>query len=408
MYFGTQGTNPDFVKVASNQAVLASSSALKNITALLPPTLQTYVDATIGHLSGAVAGSNEYFASQGVSPTLLYSTIAGAAAALAVPYSMSRWWPSRSVRRDSMSPYTPQTDSQGVPHVTDEDFSYITSEDLENSLSPPARAYNPQARQTLPTPIADYDVLMIKNNNINYPVRFPAYSIGDGKLLVKDVRQRAGLVMNISDRRTRRMKMYYKGRQLKEEEIPIRDYGVKNNSELLVVVPEGRISDEEDTSTSEEVVVNETKDQKKLKKSKKNKNKKKKKDRASPPESTVNLGIPGQREEESRSPDPSRHPSRVPSPVVPNGPIERLEAIRSHFDTSLLPLCRQFSANPPKDTKKREDEYRKLSETVFQHVLLKLDEVETGGDTDIRNRRKELVTYVQGILSEIDKHNPNR
>ncbi|KAI1080750.1 hypothetical protein F5B20DRAFT_570217 [Whalleya microplaca] len=398
--------NPDFVKVASNQAILASSSALRNITALLPPALLTYLDTTIEHLSGAVTGSNEYFVSQGVSPTLLYSTIAGTAAALAVPYSMSRWW---SRTRGSISPFTSQADSQNVPHVTDEDFSYITSEDLESSLAPPARTYTPQVRQNAPNVSDDYDLLMIKSNNVNYPIRFPGYSINDGKLLVKDVKQRAGLVMNISERRARHMKMYYKGRQLTEEEIPIRDYGIRNNSELLVAVPEGRISDADDTSTSEEATMPDPKDQQKSKKNKNKKSKsKKKKDRTSPPESTANLEVPGQREGGNRSPDPSRHPSRVPSPVVPNGPKEKLEAIRSHFETELQPLCQDFIENPPKDAKKRGDEYRKLSETVFQHVLLKLDEVDTGGDAAIRARRKELVNYVQGFLNGVDKHKPTK
>ncbi|OTA52241.1 hypothetical protein K449DRAFT_245826 [Hypoxylon sp. EC38] len=311
--------------------------------------------------------------------------------------------------RDGISPYASQSDSQGVPHITDDDFSYITSEDLENSLQSPSRAYDPQSRRPPPSAALDDDILLIKNKGVTYPVHFPAYSIGDGKLLVGDVRKRIGLVMDLSDRRTRRMKMLYKGRHLKEQGIPIRDYGVKNNSELLVVVPEGKLSDEEDESSSEEVIVTEdTVDQQKSKK-KKNKSRKKKKDRSSPPESTTNLEVPGQRDRGGRgpaSPDPSIHPSRVPSPSVPSGATEKLDAIRSHFDTQLLPLVRTFTENPPKDKKKLEDEHRKLSETIMQHVLLKLDEVDTGGDMDIRAKRKELVTYIQDILKELDEHLP--
>jgi hypothetical protein len=44
----------------------------------------------------------------------------------------------------------------------------------------------------------------------------------------------------------------------------------------------------------------------------------------------------------------------------------------------------------------------------MQQVLLKLDEVDTGGDTDIRARRKDLVNYVQAALKEIDDLVPTK
>ncbi|KAI1390563.1 BAG domain-containing protein [Hypoxylon trugodes] len=317
---------------------------------------------------------------------------------------MSRWNRWMGSSREALSPYASQTDA---PHVTDDDFSYITSEDLEeHTLPSPSRAYDPQSRRPPPRPSMDDDVILIVSNGVYYPVHFPAYSIGDGKLLVSDVRDRAGLIMDISERRARRMKMVYKGRRLDELDIPIRDYGVKNNSELLVTVPEGKISDEDEESGSEEVVV--TEDQKSKKNKNKNKNRKKKKERISPRESTANLEVPSQRDRQGRkqSPDPSIHPSRVPSPAVPSGPVEKLDAIRSHFDTNLRPLCQEFIKNPPRDKKKLEDEHRKLSETVMQHVLLKLDEVDTGGEKEIRAKRKELVNYVQGFLGDIDERLP--
>ncbi|CAJ2510333.1 Uu.00g050360.m01.CDS01 [Anthostomella pinea] len=396
---------PILVKVASDQAVLASSGAFQNITALLPSALQNYVAATLGHVSDAFAGPNEYLTARGASPTVLYSTLAGAAA-VALSLIMSRYgW---TANREGLSPFASQANSQEMPHVTDDDFSYITSEDLEGSLQPPVPSYDPQGRRAPTAAGVEDDILLIKNKNVTYPVHFPAYSIGDGKLLVQDVRDRAGLVMDLSARRARRVKMLYKGRQLKEQDIPIRDYGVKNNSELLVVVPEGKISDDEDSSSSAEEVVVMGEGKPKKKKNSKDRKKKPNKDRGTPHDSTASLGVPGQTEGDSRraSPSPSRQPSRVPSPAVPSGPIGKLEAIRSHFDAELLPICRQFTADPPKDAKKREDEHRKLTETVMQHVLLKLDEVETGGDPDIRSRRKDLVNYVQDILKELDELMP--
>lgn len=387
---------PISVKVASSQAILASSGALQNLTQLLPPPLATYIDATIGQLSEALAGSNEYLAARGLSPTILYSTIA--CAALIVPFGMSRYGGAWGAGRDGLSPFASQTDSQGDPVVTDEDFSYITSQDLEGSLQSPQRAYDPQGRQPPPNSAVDDDILLVKNKGVTYPVHFPAYSIGDGKLTVRDVRDRVGLVMDITDRRQqRRIKMLYKGRHLKDSSAPIRDYGAKNNSEILVVMPEGSLSGES-SETSEEVIVTDSRDGQTKSKKSKSRNKRKKKER----ESSVNLDVP-QSDTGRRSPaEDSRQPSRVPSPAA-SPALEKLQEIRSHFNTKLLPLCVEFSANPPKDKKKCEDEHRKLSETVLQQVLLKLDEVETGGDLEIRAKRKELVNMVQDVLKGIDK-----
>ncbi|KAI1869931.1 uncharacterized protein JN550_005521 [Neoarthrinium moseri] len=385
---------PKPVKVASSQVVLASSGAFQNLTQLLPPSLATYVNATIDQISGAFAGSHEYLAAQGLSPTVVYSTLA--CAALAVPIGMSRYvggW----AGRDGLSPYQ---DSNGV-HVTDEDFSYITSEDLEQTLEPPSRAYDPRRQPPVSAKPED-DVLLIKNKGITYPVHFPAYSIGDGKLYVRDVRDRVGIVMEISTSRRRRIKMLYKGRQLKDQDLPIREYNVKNNSEILVVLPDGA-SSEDDSESSEEVIVPDPRGEQPSKS--KNKKKRKSKKNRSPRDSAATLDVPGADGKGSSNED-SRHPSRIPSPAVPNGPLEKLDTIKSHFNTKLLPLCVEFSANPPKDKKKCEDEHRKLSETVMQQVLLKLDEVDTGGDPEIRAKRKQLVNMVHDVLKGIDSHLP--
>ena len=380
--------------MASGQAI--TSGAFQNLTQLLPTPLATYVAATIGQLSDAFAGSNDYLVARGFSPTVLYSTLA--CAALALPLGMSRYggW------REGLSPYGSQ--NGGVPRVTDEDFSYITSEDLENSM-PPHGAYDPHGR--LPPSSADLedDVLLIKNKGVTYPVHFPAYSIGDGKLYVEDVRERVALVMKLGNSRRRRIKMLYKGKNLKDAAVPIREYGVKNNSEILVVISEAGASDEESSDSEEEIIVTDEQAPKKKSKSKNKKGKSKKKSR-SPRDNNATLDVPSMEAERRSSADRSNHPSRVPSPSIPPGPIEKLDAIDSHFNTQLLPLCVEFSANPPQDSKKCIDEHRKLSETIMQQVLLKLDEVDTGGDPDVRAKRKSLVNKVHDVLKGIDQHLP--
>ncbi|KAF6828887.1 bag domain protein [Colletotrichum musicola] len=316
---------------------------------------------------------------------------------------MSRYgW---STNRDQISPYS--STLSGVPNVTDEDFSYITTEDLQSSSiggTSPTRTYAHNPRRT-GVPVPEDDVLLIKNRGVTYPAHFPAYAIGDGKLRVCDVRDRVGLLLELSDRRVRRVKLLYKGRQLKEPAAPVRDYGVKNNSEVMVVLPEGEIDVESSDDSDEEMVIvagdgastvgsNGGTDDGKKRRSKK-KGRKSKKGRSSketsPRDSASNLGVPAQ--DGRKSPSPGR-------PAT--GPIAKLNAISDHFNTELLPLCEKFIAAPPADSKKCEEEHRKLSETTMQHVLLKLDEVDTEGDQDARAQRKALVQHVQDVLKRLD------
>ncbi|KAK1966830.1 hypothetical protein LZ32DRAFT_106605 [Colletotrichum eremochloae] len=316
---------------------------------------------------------------------------------------MSRYgW---STNRDQLSPYS--STLGGVPNVTDEDFSYITTEDLQsNSLgsSVPTRTYahSPRPRGSA---VPEDDVLLIKNKGVTYPAHFPAYAIGDGKLRVRDVRDRVGVLLELSDRRVRRTKLLYKGRQLKEPAAPVRDYGVKNNSEVMVVLPDGDVDAESSDDSDEEMVVvggdgastvgstGGTDDGKKRRGKKKGRKSKKRSSNTSPRDSASNLGVPGGQE--------SHRPSS-PNSQAATGPHAKLEAIAAKFNADLRKPCEDFIAAPPTDAKKRVEEHRKLSETTMQHVLLKLDEVETEGDPDARAARKAIVQDVQDVLRRLD------
>lgn len=339
----------------SRQAVVATSGALENLSAYLNGTL----------LASFVQDSNEYISTTlGIPPGVVYS---GLAALVALPLTMSRYgWSSR----DPVSPYA---STSGAPKVREEDYDYITSQDLEDAnLSAPIDGKR-RSRYEDHEPSADDDVLLIKNRGVTYPAHFPAYAIGDGKLQVDDVRQRVGLMMDLSERTVRRIKLLYKGKQLKDATAPVRDYGVKNKSELMAVVPEG---DGESASEEEMVVVSDDKAD--------GKSKRKRKKRASKKKDKNSAG------EGDSSNDSS-------------GALKMLDELSSEFATKWLPLCVKFTASPPADEKKRDDEHRKLSESVLQHVLLRLDGVETEGKPEIRARRKELVGRVQDVLKELDR-----
>lgn len=357
----------------SSQVAAASSGALQNIT--------SYLNGTLANLSTAFQESSDYISETlGVPPGLVYSSLA---ALVAVPITMSRYgW---SLNREQSSPYSSM--SGGVPAVTDEDFSYITSQDLDDPpLGSSDGRYHPRS-QPAAQPTPEDDVLLIKNKGVTYPAHFPAYSIGDGKLRVRDVRERVGIMMDLSERATRRIKLLYKGKQLKEPAVPIRDYGVKNKSELMAVLSD--VGDESSPSDEEMVIVGDSsRDDAKSQRRKKRKGKKR-----------------GGREDgdSASSPRDSNSNSKSPPPpAASSGPMKRIEELSSEFTTKWLPVCVQYTASPPSDPKTREEEHRKLSESLLQSILLKLDGIETEGIAEVRTRRKELVHRVQEVLKGLD------
>jgi hypothetical protein len=429
------------------------TSALLNLSA----SLQTYWDSAANRLAGAT----EYLGSAtGLSPAVIYTTVGAVILLGAVPTAiaarngkgsknsgrMSRY----GFSRGGLSPFSSTLGADGVPDVT-EHYTYITSADLEDhGLDIPQPQYSPRTHiidaysHSAPSPaysrhVPEDDVMLIKHQGVTYPEHFPAYSIGDGQLLVRDVRDRVKIIMNLDDRAAKRVKLYYKGRRLRNPDRPVREYGVKNNSEVLMILEESGLGSSSDSS--EEIVVVGGQREKRSPRVGRSGGWDERGLRDSGPK--VNLDIPtdgasrrgtsrvrtGRRDERSPRDSGSQvgldvpadgHSRRATSRVrtespsgsnvsaasapagIPGGPIEKLNNIAAHFRSNLLPKCTDFVDGPPRDPKKREDEHRKLAETVMQQVLLKLDEVDISGEEGARAWRKELVKQVQATLKELD------
>ncbi|THW26767.1 hypothetical protein D6D02_01748 [Aureobasidium pullulans] len=272
--------------------------------------------------------------------------------------------------------FSPFGRSGGSAQVKDSDYSYITSDDLKNA----------EQREASPTPSGpprDTDVLVLKSKRISYPVHFPAYTIERGELKIGSVREQAAKKTGAD---ARRIKLFFRGKNMKEDANSCRTEGLRHNSEIMCVVGDNV---PESMSSSDSEAEDASVDGGDVPKRKRNRNKNKKKKSK---KSATPSGTPLNDTSRTQSPRPP------PAPVTP---MDKLNAVNSTLQT-LLPQCVQFLANPPPEQAKREFEHKRLSETVLAQVLLKLDAVETEGEPEARARRKELVREAQNVLNSLD------
>ncbi|KAF2001735.1 hypothetical protein P154DRAFT_432328 [Amniculicola lignicola CBS 123094] len=339
------------------------------------------------------------------------------------------------------SPFSRPGSNPDNTQVDDRDFSYITKDDLETHLRSPATAEPEIVEWADSNPDRDTDVVIFKHGRTNYPMHFSVHSIQDGSLRVGAVRAAAAKKIGVSD--ARRIRMFYKGRNLKHDDRTAREEGLRGDgsgSEILCVVGEAGAgamapgsedsgmpgmahhswSEGEDEDDTEDVSDNPLTAGGK-KKPRKRSGKKNKKKRGTGTGTGNDLGTASPKGYTTQGAgaeflpipahiNPAPRPSSAPPPssgaATPLSAHGKLDAIASKFHVEFVPLCVQFMANPPEEKAKRDFEYKKLSETILTQIIFKLDSVETEGDPEARQKRKDLVREVQGMLTKLDQlHN---
>ncbi|KAF2668422.1 hypothetical protein BT63DRAFT_425745 [Microthyrium microscopicum] len=293
-----------------------------------------------------------------------------------------------------ISPFGRPSPNSGDAQVTDQDFSYITTDDIKRSEQ--------EAKATRPP--RDTDALCLKHKRISYPVHFPAYSIDDGELTIGKIREAAARRVELPVSEASRIKLFYKGKNLKEDSRTAKEEGMVSESqpEILLVLGD-KITQPESESDEEEEEA--TAGGKKKRKSRKRKKKSRTSGTATPEASNTSsrsTPLPDATFAAYAAPPP--RPTAAPAaPKAASSPIEKIDALASTFHTSFVPNCIKFLSSPPEDASKRDFDHKRLTETILAQILLKLDAVETEGDMDARTRRKELVKEVQGMLNQLDE-----
>lgn len=373
--------------LARNLSALFDTSHNTNISAVLLSTVSRLLDRSSQHTTIRVDNwqsvifdhlSNfftynpaEQVATVCALLTLLY---------LLVKFGVMSWL--RFGNLDRFSPFT-RSPPQGSTTVSDADFSYITSDDLKRHGVPQQSSAAAQADLGPPR---DTDSLSLRSRRGDFVLHFPTYSIAKGELRTGQVRDAAAKRLNIDPRK---VKLLYKGRNLKDYTAPCREEGLKDGSELLCTVADASPSDTdasdgegEDTATGVEGGSKKKKNRNRFRRKKKN---------------------PQQGESAGSSLHPPTTEARAPSPAssMPTTAVEKIAALHATL-RSYEQDVQAFIRHPPTEPAKREFEHKRLSETILAQVLLKTDAVETEGDADARSRRKELVKECQGILAKLD------
>lgn len=108
-------------------------------------------------------------------------------------------------------------------------YDYV--DDQHNVLTPAQARDQPAVFDDDDAP----DVVHVTFRGDSWPINFPPYSIAEEKVTVKHVRDRVAERLSLRGQ-TGRIRLIYKDRDMRRNDMPLRKYGCKQNSEIAVIV----------------------------------------------------------------------------------------------------------------------------------------------------------------------------
>jgi BAG domain/Ubiquitin family len=344
--------------------------------------------------------------------TLSYTTVAATLLGLIFfLYSMSSY--GRSALDTWGGRRSPYTSSAGDRSITEYDFEYLGPEHLERSRSHPYDHRPSVARSHGYDDGEGPDIILLRHMNTQYELNFKPFAISDGILRISDIRRFAAETLRAPD--PSRLRLLYKGKLLKDDKRPAKEYGLKQQSEIMAVVSETPPSRPNSDSETEESGSAVSYSSKKGRTRRRKPTTKRSQDNLAP---STRDGSPPSRKESKRSsrvPSPHPHPHIRAPPTQPSPPLSpplqspksdvaraKVDQLASTFHTQWVPKCVQFLINPPSDAKMRDQEHKKLTESILAQVLLKADDIDTEGDVQARTDRKKLVGEINDLFKKLD------
>lgn len=333
-----------------------------------------------------------------------------------------------------VSPYTSRAghDGRGIsqyveyvePHnVVDHRASY--SGPARGSFVPPGPPYESDEAP---------DVIHVRYSTRAFHVNFAPYSISESGVLTGDLRKEIARVL---DQDHRRVRLVYKEKDLRKDKHPVKHYGLKQNSEVLVEITE-HLRDHGDSSSGEEAVASaslQAHHNNDRRRPRGNSSVRYRSDEfgTTPDSNGLLHPLNGQSTNRRRSisrDDGTRTRSRSPAPHAhgqinashtqthpptqtrhrsppqpradPSSPMGKVQALEDQYYDKWYPLSQAYLSTPPQDPQTREKEWRKLSESIMRHIIEAADAIELQGDQEARAERKKVLNNAQDLVKRLD------